>query len=179
RSYTARFWLRLSAQQHPHLNRTRKSQLTLSNTSVTISCPVALLPGCDLQRGSAATGQLRFWELLGIFWEFLREARRFSARFWLRLSAQQHPHLNRTRKSQLTLSKSQSPSASLSYPQQYPATLSIPQKTSQNFPKYPKISQNLPLSFQFFNFQISTGKKQKAPYQPNIIQPYSTFFLSP
>ena len=137
--------------------------------------------------GSAATGRLRFWELLGIFWDFLREARRFSARFWLRLSAQQCPHLNRTRKSQLTLSNTsvtisntRLPSASLSYHQQYPATLSIPQKTSQNFPKYPKISQDLPLSFfQFFNFQSAQAKNKKAPYQPNIIQPYSTFFLSP
>ena len=89
--------------------------------------PVTLPPGCDLQRGgSAATGRLRFWELLGVFWEFLREARRFSARFWLRLSAQQHPHLNRTRKSQLTLSNTSAPSASLSCPQQYLSAISCP-----------------------------------------------------
>ena len=111
-------------------------------------------------------GCLRFWELLGVFWEFLREARRFSARFWLRLSAQQCPHLNRTRKSQLAISNTSVPSAipqlssaSLSCHQQYPATLSIPQKTSQNFPKYPKISQNLPLSFS--NFSIFNQHRQK------------------
>ena len=89
---------------------------SLGARGVNASLPQARLlcrPAVICRGGSAATGHLRFWELLGIFWDFLREARRFSARFWLRLSAQQHPHLNRTRKSQLAISSTSAPSAHL------------------------------------------------------------------
>ena len=134
--------------------------------------------------GSAATGHLRFWELLGIFWEFLREARSCTARFWLRLSAQQHPHLNRTRKSQLALSNTTAPSAHLNRlsKSQLPSAITgKPQHTSENISKFPKISQDLPKSptqffSQFFNFQISTGKKTKSTVSAEYHSAIQHFF---
>ena len=124
----------------------------MGERGVNASCPQARLlcrPAVICRGGSAATGRLRFWELLGIFWEFLREARSCTARFWLRLSAQQHPHLNRTRKSQLALSNTTAPSAHLNRlsKSQLPSAITgKPQHTSENISKFPKISQDLPKS---------------------------------
>ena len=142
----------------------------MGERGVNASLPQARLlcrPAVICRGGSAATGRLRFWELLGIFGDFLREARRFSARFWLRLSAQQHPHLNRTRKSQLTLSNTsvtlsntsvtlsntsvalsntRLPSAIPQRPQQYLSALSNTRQPSAHLRKHLKISQNIPRS---------------------------------
>ena len=140
-------------------------------------------PAVICRGGSAAAGHLRFWELLGVFWEFLREARRFSARFWLRLSAQQHPHLNRTRKSQLAISNTSATSAHLNRlsKSQLPSAIpGNPQHTSENISKFPKISQDLPRSptqfFPVFQFSISTGKKQKSTVSAEYHSAVQHFF---
>ena len=133
RRFSARFWLRLSAQQHPHLNRTRKFQLTLSNTSV---------PSAHLNRLSKS--QLPS-AIPGNPQQYLSAISNTSA---------PSAHLNRTRKSQLTLSKSQLLSAITGNPQHTSENISKFPKISQDLPKSPT-------QFFFSVFQFSNQHRQK------------------